>query len=68
MLLNSATLSAWAQPERWEWFAGGDPQVATRVLPARQSANAAHRVMFEIGLSFLVPLALATVIGVVLGA
>jgi hypothetical protein len=68
MLLDHAMLSTWAQSERWEWFAGGDPQVAPRIVPARQSSNSAHRVMFEIGLSFLVPLALATVIGVVFSA
>ena len=61
-------LSSWAQTERWEWFAGGDPQVAPRVLPVHQSNNSAHRIMFEIGLIFLVPLALATIIGVVFSA
>jgi len=65
MLLDHAMLSSWTQSERWEWFAGGDPQVAPRVLPARQSNNSAPRIMFEIGLIFVVPLAMATVIGVV---
>jgi len=50
MHLDRVTLSSWAQSERREWFAGGDPQVARRVLPARQSANSAPRIMFEIGL------------------
>lgn len=68
MHLDHAMLASWAQPERWEWFAGGDPQVAPRVLPARRSSNSAHRIMFEIGLIFLVPLALAAVIGVAFGA
>ena len=68
MHLDTAILSSWAQTERWEWFAGGDPQVAPRVVPSRQSNNSAHRIIFEMALLFLAPLALATVIGVAFGA
>jgi hypothetical protein len=67
MHLNHATLSSWTQSERWEWFAGGDPQVAPRAVPSWQSSNSAQRIMFEMALLFLVPLVVATVIGTFFG-
>jgi hypothetical protein len=60
-------LSNWAEQGRWEWFASGDPQVAPRVVPSPAHNNSAQRLLFEAGLLFLVPLALATVLQIVLG-
>jgi hypothetical protein len=60
-------LSRLAASERWEWFASGDPQVAPRVVPSPAHNNSAGRLLFETGLLFLVPLALAAAIQFVLG-
>jgi hypothetical protein len=67
MNLDRVTLSSLAQAERWEWFASGDPRVAPRVVPSFHHNNSTHQIMFETAVLFLVPLALAAAIGVVLG-
>jgi hypothetical protein len=60
-------LSNWAEPGRWEWFASGDPRVAPRVVPSPVHNNSAQRLLFEAGLLFAVPLALAALLQIFLG-
>lgn len=67
MHVDQVTVSSLAKSERWEWFACGDPLVAPRVLPSPLSNNSARQILFEAGLLFLIPLATATAIGIVLG-
>lgn len=57
----------WADDERWDWFAAGDPDVASKAERKPVDANSAVQVLFETGLIFLVPLALAALIEIVLG-
>lgn len=64
---DQAMLSSWAESERWEWFASGDPKVAPRIVSSPLHKNSAGQVLFEAGLLFLVPLVMATAIGIVLG-
>ena len=66
MQLDQAMLSSWTKSERWEWFASGDPQVAPRIVPSPLHQNSAGQILFEAGLLFLVPLAMATAIGIAL--
>lgn len=68
MLVQQGMTSHWAEPGRWEWFASGDPRVAPRVVPSPAHNNSAQRLMFEAGLLFLVPLALAALLQVFLGS
>ena len=58
----------WSNSERWEWFAAGDPEVAPKMAPASQAENSAQRLFFEVGLALFVPLAVAALIEVILGA
>ena len=67
MHLERAMLSSWTESERWEWFASGDPRVASRAVPAFRDNNSTHQIMFETAVLFLVPLGLAAAIGIVLG-
>jgi hypothetical protein len=60
-------LSNWAEPGRWEWFAAGDPLVAPRIVPSPVHNNSAQRLLFEAGLLFLVPLAIAALLQIFLG-
>ena len=57
----------WADHERWDWFGAGDPDVAPKAARKPVDANSAVQVWFETGLIFLVPLALAALIEIVLG-
>jgi hypothetical protein len=66
MHLDRVLLSSWAEPERWEWFASGDPRVAPRVVLAFHHKNSTRQIMFETAILFLVPFALAAAIGIVL--
>jgi hypothetical protein len=68
MLVEQGMTSHWAEPGRWEWFASGDPRVAPRVLPSPSHNNPAQRFLFEAGLLFLVPLALAALVQIILGS
>jgi hypothetical protein len=67
MLVQQGMTSHWTEPGRWEWFASGDPRVAPRVVPSPAHRNSAQRLLFEAGLLFLVPLALAALLQVFLG-
>lgn len=60
--------SNWTDPERWDWFAAGDPAVAPKVARAPSDANSARQALFETGLILLIPLALAALIEIILGA
>jgi hypothetical protein len=51
--------------ERWEWFAAGDPEVAPRFAHGSGIDSSAEQLLFETGLVILVPLLLATFIGLV---
>ena len=51
--------------ERWEWFAAGDPEVAPGISRASHYKNSAQQVLFETAFVILVPLLLATMIGLV---
>jgi hypothetical protein len=68
MLVQQGMTSHWAEPGRWEWFASGDPRVAPRVVPSPAHNNSAQRLLFEAGLLFLVPLALAALLQVFPGS
>jgi uncharacterized protein involved in type VI secretion and phage assembly len=55
-------------PARWEWFAAGDPNAEFTVERKPSDENSAQRVMYEVGLFLLVPLALAALIEIIFGA
>ena len=57
----------WSDPERWEWFSDGDADMASDVLNSSQNDNSPRRLLLETGLAFLVPLALAALIEIILG-
>lgn len=57
----------WTDPERWDWFAAGDPDVAPKVMSSPSHKNSARQLLFETGLALLIPLALAAFIEIVLG-
>jgi hypothetical protein len=67
MLVEQGMTSHWAEPGRWEWFAAGDPLVAPRIVPSPVHNNSAQRLLFEAGLLFVVPLAIAAFLQVILG-
>ena len=54
--------------ERWQWFAAGDETVAKPLPRSAPNDNSAQRLLFEIGLTFAIPLALAALIGIIFGA
>lgn len=58
---------AWSDPERWQWFAAGDPEVVAKVARSPQTDNSSTRLLFEAGLVLLVPLAFAALIEIILG-
>jgi len=58
---------AWSDPQRWEWFAAGDPNVTPKILRSSQTKNAPSALLFETGLVLLVPLALAALIQLIFG-
>ncbi len=61
-------ISSWADTERWEWFAAGDPAVAsTKVARSTSAKNSARQLLFESGIVLVVPLAVAAVLEIVLG-
>lgn len=57
---------SWTDVERWEWFAAGDPEVAPRLAHSWTHDNSAQQLIFETGLVLVVPLLLATLVGLVL--
>ena len=57
----------WPDPERWSWFAAGNPEVARKATGSSQTDNSPRRLLFEAGLVLLVPLALAALIEIILG-
>lgn len=59
--------SNWTDPERWDWFAAGDPDVAPRATRSLPNDNSARQLLFETGLVLLVPLAFAALIEIILG-
>ena len=58
----------WFDPARWNWFAAGDPDAEVKVARRPSDQNSAQRVLYEIGLFLLVPLALAALIEIIFGA
>jgi hypothetical protein len=58
----------WFDSARWEWFAAGDLDAKSRTTREPSEANSEQRVLFEIGLFLLVPLALAALIEIIFGA
>ena len=61
-------IPAWSDPRRWDWYAQGATNAVRKIRHASQDENSVQRVLFEIGLIFLVPLALAALAQIVLGA
>ena len=57
----------WFVSERWELFAGGDPDVAPKFESSPSEENSPWRLLFETGLVLLIPLALAALIQIILG-
>ena len=56
---------AWSDPERWDWFAAGETDAAQQIKHSPRSENSAQRLLFEIGLILLLPLALAALIEII---
>ncbi len=59
---------AWSDPERWDWFAAGDPDVAPSVLRSSRADNSPRQLLFETGLALFIPLAFAALIEIIFGA
>jgi hypothetical protein len=59
---------SWVDHDRWDWFAAGDKTVAKTVAQSARGANSAKQILFEIGLTVAVPLALAALIGMAFAA
>ena len=57
-----------SDPERWQWFAAGDETVTKPLARSAPNDNSAQRLLFEIGLTFAIPLGLAALIGIIFGA
>lgn len=60
-------LGHWFDSERWEWFAAGDPEVASKAAPSHTEKNSPQTLLFQSGLTLFVPLALAALIQAILG-
>jgi hypothetical protein len=58
----------WIDHERWDWIATGDADAAPKVRPSSSEENSVRQLMFETGLALLIPLALAALIEIILGA
>jgi len=58
----------WSDPKRWDWFAAGETDAAKQIRHSSRSGNSAHQILFETGLILLIPLALAALAQIVLGA
>lgn len=56
-----------SDPDRWTWFAAGEPGVAPPAR-SRPGNNTPQQVIWEIGLVIAVPLALAALFAVLRGA
>jgi hypothetical protein len=54
--------------ERWDWFAAGDEEIAKPTPRSAPNDNSVERILFELGLVFAIPLASATLIGIIFGA
>lgn len=61
-------LPAWSDPRRWDWYAQGETNAVRKIRHASQAENSVQRVLFEIGLILIIPLALAALAQIVLGA
>jgi len=61
-------LPAWSDPRRWDWYAQGETNAVRKIRHVSQAENSVQRVLFETGLIVLVPLALAALTQIVLGA
>lgn len=58
-----------SDPQRWSWFAAGDESAPTRMLlNAPSHENSTERVVWEIGWVIAIPLAIAALVQLVLGA
>ncbi len=53
----------WVDLERWDWFAAGDKTVAKSGKLFRSGSNSEQRILFEIGLTVGIPLAVAALVG-----
>jgi len=49
--------------DRWDWFAVGDKTVAKAATRSGSAGNSAQRILFEIGMTVGVPLAVAALVG-----
>jgi len=61
------SVHGWCDAERREWFAAHDADVAARHARSSETANSPSRLLLETGVILLVPLLLATLIGIILG-
>lgn len=61
-------LVTWSDPKRWDWYAEGETDAVRNIRRASQADNSVQRVLFETGLILLIPLALAALAQIVLGA
>lgn len=61
-------LPNWSEPKRWDWYAEGETNAVQKVRRAAPAENSVQRVLFETGLILLIPLALAALGQIVLGA
>ncbi|HEY4940423.1 MAG TPA: hypothetical protein VII56_03270 [Rhizomicrobium sp.] len=53
---------------RWDWFAAGDETVAKPAPRSAQNDNSTQQLLFEIGLTLAIPLALAASLALIFGA
>jgi hypothetical protein len=56
-----------SDPDRWQWFAAGDESVAP-LARSTSTDNSPQRLLWEVGLVFAVPLALAALCSVLFGS
>ncbi len=61
-------LHVWSDPKRWDRYAEGETDVVRKFRHAIQADNSVQRVLFETRLILFIPLALAALTQIVLGA
>src|SRR5690349_11020633 len=56
-------MKSFSDSDRWDWFAAGDKTVAKWGNLSRSGSNSEQRILFEIGLTMGIPLAVAALVG-----
>ena len=67
-LENAVQPFHWIDHERWDWISAGETDATPKVRQSSSHENSVRQLMFETGLALLIPLALAALIEIILGA